>query len=68
MKTIGCETSSAAGPHPRVLVLLAAYNGAPWIAEQIDSILDQQEIGVHVAIRDDGSTNACWIASRATSG
>jgi len=41
----------------KVLVLLAAYNGMPWIEEQIDSILNQQEVEVSLLIRDDGSTD-----------
>ena len=40
---------------PRILVLLAAYNGGPWIRDQIDSILGQQAVDVHVMVRDDGS-------------
>lgn len=42
---------------PRVLVLLAACNGAPWIREQIDSVLGQEQVDVLLAIRDDGSTD-----------
>jgi len=38
-----------------VLVLLASYNGAPWIVEQIDSILAQNGVEVRVVIRDDCS-------------
>lgn len=43
---------------PRVLVLLAAYNGAKWIGEQVESILAQEGVDVLVNIRDDGSTDA----------
>lgn len=39
-------------------MLLAACNGAPWIAEQIQSILAQVDVEVRVHIRDDGSTDA----------
>jgi rhamnosyltransferase len=42
---------------PKVLVLLAAYNGAKWIAEQVDSILDQANVDVRLVISDDGSTD-----------
>jgi rhamnosyltransferase len=42
---------------PRVLVLLAAYNGAQWITEQIDSILNQEGVDVELLISDDGSTD-----------
>jgi rhamnosyltransferase len=40
---------------PRVLVLLATYNGEPWLREQIDSILAQQDVEVHLEIGDDVS-------------
>src|SRR5690348_2804286 len=42
---------------PQVLVLLASYNGGAWIGEQIESILAQKEVDVHVIVRDDGSTD-----------
>ena len=42
---------------PRILVLLAAYNGGPWIREQIESILGQHGVDVHVVVRDDGSSD-----------
>jgi rhamnosyltransferase len=42
---------------PRVLVLLATYNGARWIEEQLASILAQEEIQVEVRIYDDCSTD-----------
>jgi rhamnosyltransferase len=40
---------------PRVLVLLAAYNGSPWIDQQIKSILGQQGVNPELLIGDDGS-------------
>jgi rhamnosyltransferase len=40
---------------PKVLVLLAAFNGDRWIVQQIRSIFDQTNVEVHIAIRDDGS-------------
>ncbi len=40
---------------PRVLVLLAACNGGPWIREQIGSILGQHGVDVQVIVRDDCS-------------
>jgi rhamnosyltransferase len=43
---------------PRFLVLLAAYNGSRWIAEQIKSILAQTGVEVDVLISDDGSSDA----------
>ncbi|MDQ9170125.1 glycosyltransferase [Oxalobacteraceae bacterium R-40] len=41
----------------KVAVLLATYNGAKWIEEQIDSILKQIGVDVHIYISDDISTD-----------
>lgn len=57
-----------AQPLPHVLVLLATYNGARWLDEQLESIVEQQGVRVAVRVADDGSTDdtvACiekWIA------
>lgn len=40
---------------PKVLVLLATYNGALWLGEQLESILSQQDVDVHVLVGDDAS-------------
>ncbi|GLO31930.1 glycosyl transferase [Pseudomonas putida] len=42
---------------PRILVLLAAYNGRDWIAEQVESILEQAGVEVQIAISVDASTD-----------
>jgi len=42
---------------PKVLVLLATYNGSPWISEQILSILGQADVAVRLVISDDGSSD-----------
>ncbi len=42
---------------PRILVLLATYNGAAWIREQMESILSQRDVDLRVAVRDDCSTD-----------
>lgn len=39
-------------------MLLSTYNGAPFIAEQVDSILAQSDVDVRLLIRDDGSADA----------
>lgn len=55
-----CQTSS-----PRVAVLMATYNGAAWIEDQLRSILDAQGVNVHLFISDDGSTdNTIAIAQK----
>lgn len=41
----------------RIEILMAAYNGAPYIGEQIDSILCQTDTNWHLTISDDGSTD-----------
>lgn len=48
---------TAATP-PRVLVLLASYNGARWIRQQLESILSQDGVDAHITIRDDGSSDS----------
>lgn len=42
---------------PSVLVLMSTYNGEAYVAEQIDSILNQKHVNVTLSIRDDGSTD-----------
>lgn len=43
---------------PRVLVLLAAYNGERYIREQIESVLAQEgDFDLTVRVRDDGSSD-----------
>jgi rhamnosyltransferase len=51
------QSNVRSSPHPRVLVLLASYNGAAWIGEQIQSVLAQAGVEVHLVIRDDGSSD-----------
>ena len=36
---------------------MAAYNGAPYIREQVDSILCQTDTNWHLTVSDDGSTD-----------
>lgn len=40
---------------PRVDVLMATYNGARFLSEQIESILGQIDVDIRLVIRDDGS-------------
>lgn len=40
-----------------VLVLLSSYNGEKYISQQLDSILSQKGIEVHILLRDDGSSD-----------
>ena len=41
----------------KVLVLLSSYNGEKFLGEQLDSLFAQEEVIVHVLIRDDGSSD-----------
>lgn len=41
----------------KVLVVMSAYNGERFIAEQIESILKQKNVEITLLIRDDGSTD-----------
>jgi rhamnosyltransferase len=41
----------------RVAVLLATYNGADWLADQLDSLMRQQGVQLHVIASDDGSSD-----------
>ena len=41
---------------PTAAVLLSHYNGLNFLRDQIESLLNQQGVNVHVYVRDDGST------------
>lgn len=45
---------------PVVLVLMSTYNGGRFLKEQIDSILSQEGVDVHLLVRDDGSKDNTW--------
>jgi len=42
---------------PKVLVLLAAYNGIEWLNEQVESILNQKNVAVHIVVSIDPSND-----------
>lgn len=42
---------------PNCVVLMASYNGIPYISSQIDSILAQDGVSVSLIVRDDGSND-----------
>lgn len=50
---------------PRVLVLLATYNGAPWLEEQLRTLAGQQGVRVGIVASDDSSTDATPTILRA---
>ena len=45
---------------PRVLVMMATYNGAAWVRDQIESILDQTDVDVTLRICDDRSNDGTY--------
>ncbi|MGF6457952.1 glycosyltransferase [Pseudomonas frederiksbergensis] len=51
--------------HPKVAVLLAAYNGMQWIEEQLASILSQLNVDVNIIISIDPSSDGTesWCAA-----
>jgi len=42
---------------PTIAVLLAAFNGTPWLKEQVDSILDQENVDLTLFISVDQSSD-----------
>lgn len=45
---------------PRILVLLATYNGGKYIEDQLKSILAQKNVDITISISDDGSTDQTY--------
>ena len=47
----------------KVAILLATHNGVRWIAEQVNSILEQQGVDIKLIISDDNSTDGTleWL-------
>jgi rhamnosyltransferase len=54
-------------PAPRVLILLASYNGGIWIQEQLNSILNQSNVALRIIVRDDASVDGTADVVRRTS-
>lgn len=53
--------------HPKVAVLLAAYNGMQWIEEQLASILAQSavDVTIHISIDPSDDGTEAWCAAYA---
>jgi glycosyltransferase involved in cell wall biosynthesis len=47
--------STETGNQPQIEVLLATYNGAAYLRDQIDSVLAQTSVDLRILARDDGS-------------
>lgn len=52
----------------KVSVLLAVYNGMPYLQEAMDSILRQSERAVELIVVDDASTDGSWQCISAVAG
>ena len=39
---------------------MSTYNGVKYVGRQIDTILGQQNVTVHITIRDDGSSDGTF--------
>lgn len=52
---------------PRVVVLLATFDGMPYLPDQLRTVLDQEGVRVRVVASDDGSSDgtAEWLAEQA---
>lgn len=50
---------------PKVAVLLATHNGIKWLAEQVKSILAQQDVIIKLIVSDDASSDGtlAWLES-----
>jgi len=53
---------------PKVRVLLATYNGAQWLDEQLHSMFAQEGVKVSVVASDDSSTDSTLVKLRAWAG
>ena len=45
----------------RVAVLLSTYNGEAFLAEQLDSLLEQTHQNFIIVVRDDGSSDGTLL-------
>lgn len=50
-----CSSLSETGIKPRVAILMATYNGAAYLEEQLDSLRSQTHPWIDVIVSDDGS-------------
>jgi len=45
---------------PSVTVLMATFNGMPYLLDQVTSILNQVGVDVHLLVSDDQSSDGTW--------
>lgn len=61
-------TADGSACRPKVLVLMATFNGVPWIAEQIRSIAAQQGVDTTLVLCDDRSSDGTVALARSVAG
>ena len=54
------QSSAVQDSIPRVVILLATYNGIDYLADQVGSILKQESCAVDIWVSDDQSTDGTW--------
>lgn len=59
------NTLPPAAPAPRVSIALCTYNGAAYLAEQLDSLQAQDFIDIELVAADDASTDGSWALLQA---
>jgi glycosyltransferase involved in cell wall biosynthesis len=57
MRNTSTSLSTREQEHPHVEVLLATFNGAPFLKEFLDSLVKQIGVKIHLRVSDDGSTD-----------
>ena len=65
VKKTDCGPCRSDGPAPSVGVLMTTYNGQDFIREQLDSLLAQVGVSIHVYVFDDASTDGTISILRA---
>src|SRR5262245_15944299 len=53
---------------PKVSVIIAVFNGAPWICEALESVLSQTYSNLEIIVVDDGSTDGTHELLKSYSG
>lgn len=59
---------AASSTHPKVLVLLAVFNGERWLPDQLESLRTQQGVELTVLAHDDGSSDGSLALLRQVQG
>lgn len=60
-KELMCNNYATGGKKSDVCVLMTTYNPKEYVIEQVESILNQNDVNVHLIIRDDASTDKTYL-------